>query len=51
MRDLNRKKLGLLAVAFVLLVGAMEMAALKLGSLDFPVPSGAQHPAVADDPG
>ncbi|QKW38872.1 hypothetical protein HUT06_36620 [Actinomadura sp. NAK00032] len=48
---MNRKKLGLLAVAFVLVVGAMEMAALKIGSFDFPVPSGAQHPAVADNPG
>jgi hypothetical protein len=47
----DRKKLGLLAVAFVLLVGVLEIAALKIGSFDFPVPSGAEHPAVADNPG
>ncbi|MFA1548463.1 hypothetical protein [Actinomadura chokoriensis] len=48
---MDRKKLGLLAVAFVLLVGVMEVLALKVGSLDFPVPTASQHPAVAEDPG
>lgn len=48
---MNRKKLGLLAVAFVLVVGVMEVLALELGSLDFPVPSKTPHSAVADEPG
>lgn len=49
-RGLNRKKLGLLAVAFVLVVAVMEVAALKVGSFDFPVPSSSQ-PAIADEAG
>ncbi|WP_281292133.1 hypothetical protein [Actinomadura decatromicini] len=40
-----------MAVAFVLIVGVMEILALKLGSMDFPVPSGGGHPAIADNPG
>ncbi|NKZ06968.1 hypothetical protein [Actinomadura latina] len=48
---MDRKKLGLLAVAFVLVVGVMEVAALKVGSFDFPVPSGSQQPAIADKAG
>ncbi|MFB4306173.1 hypothetical protein [Actinomadura sp. GTD37] len=48
---MDRKKLGLLAVAFVLLVGLMEVAVLKIGSLDFPVPGRSPQPAVADQPG
>lgn len=51
MRGLNRTKIGLLAVAFVLIVGVMEILALKLGSMDFLVPSGTEHPAVADNAG
>ncbi|WP_165964305.1 hypothetical protein [Actinomadura sp. KC216] len=52
MRGLSRRRLGLLAVAFVLVIGVMEVLALKIGSLDFPVPSsGAGHPAVAENPG
>ncbi|MFI0479545.1 hypothetical protein [Actinomadura sp. 9N215] len=51
MRGLNRTRLGLLAVAFVLVIGVMEVLALKLGSFDFPVPSDQGHPAVADNPG
>ncbi|MFI0367393.1 hypothetical protein ACH35V_05910 [Actinomadura sp. 1N219] len=52
MRGLNRTRLGLLAVAFVLVIGVMEVLALKLGSMDFPVPSSESgHPAVADNPG
>jgi hypothetical protein len=47
---LDRKKLGLLAVAFVLVVGVMEVVALKVGSFDFPVPSSSQ-PAIADKAG
>ncbi|GAA1849698.1 hypothetical protein GCM10009736_15370 [Actinomadura bangladeshensis] len=50
MRGLDRKKLGLLAVAFVLVVAVMEIAALKVGSFDFPLPSGSQ-PAIADKAG
>lgn len=49
-RGLDRKKLGLLAVAFVLVVAVMEIAALKVGSFDFPLPSDSQ-PAVADQAG
>jgi len=44
----NRKKLGLLAVAFVLVIGLMEVLALKAGSLEFSIP--ATKPAVADKP-
>ncbi|MUN36710.1 hypothetical protein [Actinomadura litoris] len=43
---MNRKKLGLLAVAFVLTIALMEVLALKLGSMDFLAPQ--QKPAVAD---
>ncbi|WP_165969353.1 hypothetical protein [Actinomadura sp. KC06] len=51
MRGLTRTRLGLLAVAFVLVIGVMEVLALKLGSMDFPVPSSdSRHPAVAEDP-
>ncbi|WP_157419210.1 hypothetical protein [Actinomadura formosensis] len=48
---MNRKRLGLLAVAFILVVGVLEVAVLRIGSLEFPVPPGSQHPAVADNPG
>ncbi|MGH3240780.1 MAG: hypothetical protein ACRDNL_10380 [Spirillospora sp.] len=48
---MTRKRLGLLAVAFVLAIGLMEVLALKLGSYDFPVQSERGHPAVADKPG
>lgn len=51
MRVLDRKKLGLLAVAFVLVVGLMEVMALRIGSFEFPAPSNSQHPAIADNPG
>ncbi|WP_165975667.1 hypothetical protein [Actinomadura rubrisoli] len=47
---MNRKRLGLLAVAFVLVVATMEVLALKLGSMEFPAPVKAPHPAVADNP-
>ena len=50
-RVLDRKKLGLLAVTFVLVIGVMEVLALRIGSFDFPVPSSSQHPAIADHPG
>ncbi len=46
MRGLNRKKLGLLAVAFVLTIALMEVLALKLGSMDFLAPQ--KKPAIAD---
>lgn len=49
-RGLDRKKVGLLAVAFVLVVGVLEVVAVKVGSFDFPVPSGSQ-PAIADKAG
>ncbi|GGT58702.1 hypothetical protein [Actinomadura citrea] len=48
---MNRRKLGLMAVALILAVGVMEVLALRLGSLEFPVPSKSRHPAVADQPG
>jgi hypothetical protein len=48
---LNRRKLGLMAVALILAVGVMEVLALRLGSLEFQVPSKSRHPAVADQPG
>ncbi|RKS76582.1 hypothetical protein BZB76_1938 [Actinomadura pelletieri DSM 43383] len=51
MRGLNRKKIGLLAVAFVLVIGVMEVLALKIGSMDLPLPSEPGHPAVAERPG
>ncbi|WP_165978239.1 hypothetical protein [Actinomadura darangshiensis] len=47
---MSRRKLGLVAVAFVLVVGVLEVAALRLGSLEFPTPGNSQ-PAVADQPG
>ncbi|MFC6884054.1 MULTISPECIES: hypothetical protein [Actinomadura] len=48
---MDRKRLGLLAVAFVLIVGVMEILALRLGSLEFPVQDGkADRSAVADHP-
>jgi hypothetical protein len=51
-RGSDRRRLGLLAVAFVVVVGVMEVLALKLGSMDFPTPSGADSPpAIADRPG
>ncbi|QXJ21899.1 hypothetical protein AGRA3207_002808 [Actinomadura graeca] len=43
---MNRKRLGLLAVAFVLVIGLMEVLALKVGSLEFSLPD--KKPAVAD---
>ncbi|MGI5207002.1 hypothetical protein ACQEU6_36175 [Spirillospora sp. CA-108201] len=46
---MNRRKLGLVAVALILAVGVMEVLALRLGSLEFSVPSNS-HPAVADQP-
>ncbi len=49
MRGLSRKKVGLWAVGLILAVGVMEILALRLGSLEFPVPSNSeQPPAVAD---
>lgn len=52
MRGVDRKRLGLMAVAFVLVVGVMEVLALKLGSMEVPFPSGSQQqPAVADKQG
>ncbi|NDU72305.1 hypothetical protein GWI34_06660 [Actinomadura sp. DSM 109109] len=48
---MNRRKLGLAAVAFVLVIGVMEVLALKLGSLEFSLPSNSGHPAVADSSG
>ncbi|MFD0692066.1 hypothetical protein [Actinomadura fibrosa] len=48
---MNRTKLGLLAVALILVVAVMEVLALRLGSLDFPVSANRAHPAVAGDPG
>ncbi|WP_165495194.1 hypothetical protein [Actinomadura roseirufa] len=47
---MNRKKVGLLAVAFVVVVGAMEVLALRLGSFDFPDPEKKPRPAVAENP-
>ena len=47
-RGLDRKRLGLLGVAFVLVVGVMEVLALKLGSMELPLPTGPERPAVAD---
>lgn len=37
-----------MAVAFVLLVGVMEVLALKLGSMEIPIPTGPERPTVAD---
>ena len=53
MRGVNRKKVGLWVVAFVLIVGALEVAALKLGSFDFRVhdPGRSHRTAVADPDG
>ncbi|MFS2295565.1 MAG: hypothetical protein FWJ90_23200 [Actinomadura sp.] len=45
---MDRKRLGLLAVAFVLVVGVMEALALKLGSMELPLPTGPEPPVVAD---
>ncbi len=51
-RGLNRKKVGLWAVGLILTVAVMEILALRLGSLEFPVPTHSdQRPAVADQPG
>jgi hypothetical protein len=43
---LNKRKTGLLAVALVLVVIAMEVLALRLGSLDLTLP---ETPAIAED--
>ncbi|MEV3922323.1 hypothetical protein [Actinomadura coerulea] len=48
---MNRRKLGLAAVAFVLVIGVMEVLALRLGSLEFSLPSKSDHPVVADQQG
>ncbi|MFG2085737.1 MULTISPECIES: hypothetical protein [unclassified Spirillospora] len=49
---MDRKRLGLMAVAFVLVVGVMEVLAVKLGSMEVPFPAGPQQqPAVADSQG
>ncbi|MEO3822310.1 hypothetical protein [Actinomadura sp. B10D3] len=49
---MSRKKVGLWAVGLILAVGVMEILALRLGSLEFPVPSDSERrPAVADQPG
>lgn len=48
-RKPNRVQLGLMAVVFVLLIGGMEVLALKVGSFNLPLPSDG-HPAVADHP-
>jgi len=39
-----------MAVAFVLVVGVMEVLAVKLGSVELPLPTGPQQPVVADSP-
>jgi hypothetical protein len=44
---LEKKKIGLLAVGFVLLVVTLEVLALQLGSLELGL---SQAPAVAEDP-
>jgi hypothetical protein len=44
---LNKRKMGLLAVAFVLVVVALETFALQLGSLELDLPNA---PAVAENP-
>ena len=51
MRGMNRTKLGLAAVAFVVIVGVLEVLALKLGSPDFPDHSAPKDPAIADTQG
>ncbi|WP_165970643.1 hypothetical protein [Actinomadura sp. 6K520] len=45
---MDRKRLGLMVVAFVLVVGVMEVLALKLGSMELPIPTGPEEPTVAD---
>ncbi|WP_165959201.1 hypothetical protein [Actinomadura sp. KC345] len=45
---MDRKRLGLIAVGFVLVVGLMEVLALKLGSMEVPFPAGNDQPAVAE---
>ncbi|MBE1531277.1 hypothetical protein [Actinomadura algeriensis] len=51
MRGLNRTRLGLLIVGFVVVIGLMEWAALSLGSVDVPLPSNAPEGAVTDTNG
>ncbi|MDL4775909.1 MULTISPECIES: hypothetical protein [Thermomonosporaceae] len=48
---MDRKKFGLFVVAFVLVVGAMEIFALQIGSMDFPLPDQPQKPVVAENQG
>ncbi|XRQ11440.1 hypothetical protein ACN3XK_11315 [Actinomadura welshii] len=45
---MDRKRLGLFAVGFVLVVGLLEVMAVKLGSMDIPLPTGEQQPTVAE---
>ena len=51
MRGLNRTRLGLLIVGFVLVIGVLEWAAVTLGSVDVPLPSNAPEGAVAETGG
>ncbi|MFC5744165.1 hypothetical protein [Actinomadura rugatobispora] len=44
---LEKKRIGLLAVGFVLLVVTLEVLALQLGSLELELP---HAPAMAEDP-
>ncbi|MGP4026652.1 hypothetical protein [Actinomadura sp. 3N407] len=48
---MDRKRLGFMAVVFVLVVGVMEVLAVKLGSMEVPFPSSSPQPAVADRQG
>ncbi|MFV2172536.1 hypothetical protein ACFHW2_41395 [Actinomadura sp. LOL_016] len=51
MRGLNRTRLGLLIVGFVVLVGLMEWAAVTIGSVEVPLPSNAPEGAVSETNG
>ncbi|GGU96963.1 hypothetical protein GCM10010182_11340 [Actinomadura cremea] len=51
MRALNRTRLGLLIVGFVVLVGLMEWAAVMIGSVEVPLPSNAPEGAVSETNG
>lgn len=51
MRGLNRTKLALLIIAFVVVVGLMEVAAVLIGSVEVPLPNNAPEGAVSEDAG
>lgn len=51
MRGLNRTRLGLLIVGFVVLIGLMEWAVVTIGSVDIPLPSNAPEGAVSETNG